>query len=156
MKESFQSSNATSITSKLPSWFVMLNIFSLVLHSVHQFPWYYSQGSSLREEAFFFGFCKFFYARREGKAGWFASTDIPKLPSQASFVFPLLSQGKRKCEWLERQNEPLKEAEGNSELVTHSCLLLASRKMPLKTERRNHFAESKGIDFPATFSRSFY
>lgn len=129
-------------------------------------PWYFilctnSHGITHKavhweKRHFSLAFGSFSMPDEKERAGWFASTDIPKLPSQASFVFPLLSQGKRKCEWLERQNEPLKEAEGNSELVTHSCLLLASRKMPLKTERRNHFAESKGIDFPATFSRSFF
>lgn len=134
---------------------VMLNIFSLVLHSAYQSPWYYSQGSSLREEAFFFGFWKFFYAGRKSKGRMICFYRYSQSALSGLLCVPLGITGKKE-EWLERQNEPLKEAERHSELVTHNCLLLASRKMPLKAERRNHFAGSKGKDSPATFSHSFF
>lgn len=155
-KKSFQRGNATSVTSKLAS---------MLCHAEHFLPGtsfcipipmvLFARQFTERRGIFSLAFKSFSMQDKKARAGWFVSTDTPNLPSQAFFVFPLVSQGKKEA-WLERQNEPLKEAEGHSEPVTHNCLLLASWKMPLKAERRNHFAGSKGKDSPATFSYSFF
>lgn len=84
-----------------PMWSVMLNIFSLELLSKHQSLRFYPQGSSPREEAFFFGFWKFSYAGQKEKARMIYIYRYPQSVFSGLLQVPLgaLSQGEERSGW---------------------------------------------------------
>lgn len=146
-----------------PVWSVTLNIFSLKLPSMHQSPWYYPQGSSLREEAFFLQLLEVLQdkKKKEKRKRQVQDDLFPQIhaicPPRPPSCSPWCTVTERKEPWLERlMGNPQRKLNNTlNGQTTHSCLLLAPWKMPLKAEMRKHFAESKGIDSPATFSHSF-